>query len=236
MNLPISPRLPGDRAFLAATAISTVALTVLRTLSMDGITRWWIPAFEVAILLRAILPARPWSPFRTHMAIALAFCLGGDILINWTSQGIYCVLFFAATHLNLLWIFLRLRRPKPADIPSLLPWCVASLVVFASVASLLPKPWMVPALGAYLLLLDLMVWRALALLPDPRPGGAVLLALGGTLFFATDHLVVLQILRPSPAWVAGTWICYPPALALLALASRNLTTTGIDAFRNRNRP
>jgi len=131
--------------------------------------------------------------------------------------------------MNPLWIFLRLRRPKSADIPALLPWCVASLVVFASVAQLLPKPWMAPALAAYLLLLDLMVWRALALMTDPRPGGSVLLALGGALFFATDHLVVLQILRPSTAWVVGTWICYPPALSLLALASRNLATTKTDS-------
>lgn len=231
MNLSLSPRLPGDRAFLALAAVSTVALTVLRALSMDPITRWWIPLFEVAVLARAVFPTAPWNPLRTHLAIALAFCLAGDILINWTSQGTYCIVFFAATHLNLLWIFVRLRRPVRADLRSLPPWCVASLVVFASAASALPKPWMAPVLAAYLLLLDLMVWRALALLPHPRPGGAVLFALGGALFFATDHLVVLQILRPAPIWVVATWICYPPALALLALAGRNLTTTEPDTSR-----
>ena len=231
MNLSLSPRLPGDRAFLALAAVSTLALTVLRTLSMDPITRWWIPLFEVAVLARAVFPVAPWSRLRTHLAIALAFCLAGDILINWTSQGTYCIVFFAGTHLNLLWILVRLRRPVRADIPALLPWCVASLVVFASVASSLPKPWMAPVLAAYLLLLDLMVWRALALLSDPRPGGALPLALGGVLFFATDHLVVLQILRPSTIWVVATWVCYPPALALLALAGRNLATTGTGTPR-----
>lgn len=226
--MSLSPRLPGDRAFLVLAAISTVALTVLRTFSVDAVTRWWIPAFEVALLARAVFPVRPWSALRTHLALALALCLAGDILINWTSQGIYCVAFFAGTHLNLLWIFLRLRRPVRADTPLLLPWCVASLVVFASVAAILPKPWMAPVLAAYLLLLDLMVWRALALLADPRPRGSRLLALGGVLFFATDHLVVLQILRPATVWVVATWICYPPALALLALASRFLATTETD--------
>lgn len=224
MNPPVLPRLPGDRAFLVVAATTTIALTVLRTLSADAITRWWIPAFEVVLLSRAAFPVRPWSSPRTHLILALALCLAGDLVINWTSQGVYCILFFAAAHLNLIWIFARLRRPRRADIPWLLPWCVASLVVFGSVAPVLPKPWMAPALGAYLLLLDLMAWRALALLSGPRPGGAILLASGGVLFFATDHLVVLQILRPATFWVVATWICYPPALSLLALASRYLGT------------
>jgi hypothetical protein len=29
------------------------------------------------------------------------------------------------------------------------------------------------------------------------------------LFFATDHLVVLQIFRPAPIWVVATWIGGP---------------------------
>jgi len=220
------PRLPGDRAFLAASCLSTAALTALRTFSVDEIVRWWIIAFEVVVLLRAIVPIRPWSPLRTHLAIALFFCLAGDILINWTSHGIYCVVFFAATHINLLRIFLALRQPKLAELPSLLPWCVASAVVFASVHANLPKPWMAPVLATYLLLLDLVAWRALALLRDPRPGGSLTISIGAILFFATDHLVVLQIFRPSTIWVATTWLCYPPALSLLAFSSRYLTVPG----------
>jgi uncharacterized membrane protein YhhN len=224
VNLRLSPRLPGDRTFLFLAVVSTVALTVLRALSLDSIARWWIPAFEIVLLARAVFPLRPWSRQRTRLTFALAFCLAGDLLINWTAYGNLCIAFFAITHLNLLWIFARLRRPVVADIPSLLPWCVASLVVFVSVAAALPKPWMAPALVAYLLLLDLMVWRALALLAEPRPAGGIFLALGGVLFFATDHLVVLQILRPAPIWVVATWICYPPALTLLALSSRHLAS------------
>ncbi len=213
-----------NRAFLVFAAISAIALTILRALSLDAITRWLIPGFELVVLARAILPIKPWNSLRAHLICGLTFCLLGDTLINWTPLGKACILFFSVTHLNLLWIFVHLRRPKLADLSAILPWCLVSLVVFAMVTASL-RTWMFPALAAYLLLLDLMLWRALALLPAPRPGGALLLALGGLLFFATDHLVVLQFLRPREVWVIATWICYPPALALLALSCRPLGAT-----------
>jgi uncharacterized membrane protein YhhN len=208
----------GARIYLLLAAISTVALTLLRARSMDAITRWWIPGFELVTVVRALLPTSPWNSLRTHLVCGLSFCLLGDLLINWTAWGNGCILFFAVTHLNLLWIFLHLRRIRRVEIPAILPWCAASSAVLAAVAPQLPKTWMLPALGAYLLLLDLMAWRALALLATPRAGGALLLALGGSLFFATDHLVILQIFRPEQIWVVATWICYPPALALLAVS------------------
>lgn len=229
MNQAVFPRLPGDRAFLLFAVLSTVALTVLRALSMDSITRWWIPFFEVVLLVRAIVPVKPWNSLRAHLVCGLTFCLLGDLLVNWTPWGNGCILFFAVTHLNLLWIFVHLRRPKLAELPAILPWCLVSVVVLISIASQLPKTWMFPALGAYLLLLDLMVWRAFALLSKPQPGGAILLAIGGLLFFATDHLVVLQIFRPAHIWVVATWVCYPPALSLFALSSRFLGTDALVA-------
>lgn len=211
----------GNGAFLVVTAIFTIALTILRAFSLDALTRWLIPGFELVVLARAILPVKPWNSLRAHLVCGLTFCLLGDLLVNWTSLGKACILFFSVTHLNLLWIFIHLRRPKLADLPAILPWCFVSLVVFGMVSASL-RTWMFPAMAAYLLLLDLMAWRAFALLPAPRSGGALLLALGGGLFFATDHLVILQFLRPREAWVIATWICYPPALALLALSSRPL--------------
>lgn len=216
------PHLPGDRSFLVVVAVSTLALTVLRAVSADHITRWWIPAFELVVLWRAALPVRPWSTSRTHLMVALGFCLGGDVLINWTPWGDGCIVFFTVTHLSLLWIFLHLRRPRWAELPTFLPGFLVSAVVFAAVLPILTKSWMPPLLGAYLLLLDLMVWRSVALLRSPRPEGGRLLAVGAILFFLTDHLVILQIYRPASAWVVATWICYPPALALLALAARFL--------------
>ena len=223
---PFSPRLPGDRAFLLLVAVSTVALTVLRTASDDTITRWWIPLFEVAVLARAVFPRHPWSRSRTHLVTALVFCLGGDILINWTKWGDACIVPFSVTYLNLLWIFVRARRPQASDLPRLLPWIAVSAVVVLAIAPGVGVPWKIALISAYALLLDLMLWRALALLPGPRPAGAVPLALGALLFFATDHLVVLQIFRPATAWVVATWICYPPALALLAWAARDLGGAG----------
>jgi hypothetical protein len=219
MNFPF-PRLPGDRPFILFVAVSTVALAILRHHSVDDATRWWIPAFELAVLARAAFPVRPWSHSRTHLLSALGLCLAGDVLINWTPWGGACIAFFAVTHLNLIWIFVHLRRPRRAELPPLLPGVLASAVVFAAVLPGLAKAWMPWVLGAYLLLLDAMLWRALVLLRSPRPAGGVWLAAGALLFFATDHLVVLQIYRPQPAWVVATWICYPPALALLALAAR----------------
>lgn len=216
------PRLPGDRSFLLVVAVSTVALTVLRSLSVDALTRWWIPAFELAVLARALFPLRPWSASRTHLVVGLAFCLGGDVLINWTPWGDGCIAFFTVTHLNLLWIFLQLRRFRWAESPTLLPGFLASAAVFAAVLPGLSKAWMPPLLGAYMFLLDLMVWRSLALLRSPRSEGGRLLAAGAILFFLTDHLVILQIYRPASVWVVATWLCYPPALALLALAARFL--------------
>jgi uncharacterized membrane protein YhhN len=233
MNISF-PRLPGDKSFLLLVAVTTVALTVLRTLSMDTVTRWWIPAFEVAVLLRATLPVRPWSHSRTHLISALGFCLLGDVLINWTPWGDGCIVFFAITHLNLLWIFVHLRRPRWAELPTFLPGLLVSTVVLVAVLPNLSKVWMPWVLGVYLLLLDAMLWRALSLLPSPRPGGGRLLAAGALLFFATDHLVVLQIFRPATVWVVATWICYPPALALLALSARFLGgrgQAGLDRVR-----
>jgi len=220
------PRLPGDRLFILVVAISTLGLTVLRTRSADNVTRWWIPAFEGCVLLRAAFPLRPWNSSRTHLLSALGFCLTGDVLINWTPWGNGCIAFFAITHLNLLWIFVHLRRPRGADVPIALPGFLVSAVVLAGVLPSLSKAWMPWVLGVYLLLLDAMLWRALALVPSPVPGGGRLLAAGAVLFFATDHLVVLQIFKPATAWVVWTWICYPPALALLALSARCLGKRG----------
>lgn len=222
MNTSACPRLAGDRAFVAVAAISTAALTFLRARSLDDITRWWIPAFELVVLARAILPVRPWNRLRTHLALALVFCLLGDLLINWTPWGNGCIAFFAVTHLNLLWIFVHLRRPRRRDLPRLLPWCLASAAVLAAIAGESPSMATFAALAAYALLLDLMVWRAVSLLARPRTDGAIPLAVGALLFFATDHLVILQIFRPAPVWVVATWLCYPPCLALLALAARCL--------------
>ena len=212
----------GDLLFLAVVAVSTVSLTFLRLRSIESVVRWWVPAFELVVIARALLPPSPWSRARTHLVIALAACLAGDLLINWTPWGRGCVALFAVTHLNLLWIFVHLRPPRLADLPSLLPWCAASAAVFAATRSGLPAAWMVPAMVAYLLLLDLSAWRAVALLRSDRGGAAAFLAAGEALFFATDHFVILQMLRANDAWVVATWICYPPALALLALSSRRL--------------
>jgi hypothetical protein len=223
------PRLPGDLSFLVVVVVSTVALTILRAHSADHVTRWWIPAFELAVLWRAAFPLRPWSASRTHLLVALGFCLGGDVLINWTPWGDGCIAFFTVTHLCLLWIFLHLRRPRWLDLPTLLPGFLVSLAVFAAVLPSLSKAWMPPVLGAYLFLLDMMLWRALVLLRSPRPLAGRWLAAGAILFFLTDHLVILQIYRPHSVWVVATWLCYPPALALLAFSARFLGRSSGDA-------
>jgi hypothetical protein len=226
-----SPRknLPGDGPFVFLILASTLALPVLRALSMGGVTRWWIPAFEVVLLLRAGFPLRPWSRARTHLLLGLFLCLCGDILINWTPWKPACIGCFALAHLNLLWIFLHRRGARWADLPKLVPWLLASAGILFACARGLSHPWMALGMAAYLLLLDLMVWRGVALLSSPRPAGATLLAGGAVLFWATDQLVILQTFRASTCWVVATWICYPPALSLLALSSRFLSDTRREA-------
>lgn len=153
---------------------------------------------------------------------ALFFVLCGDILINWTPYGIYCIIPFALTHLLMTLFYLHLQPYKQKDLLVLAPILLISSFLFAFIQNDISSLILKIAAGIYWIILDIMLWRAFNVCFSSQIGSSIKWKVGGGafLFYVTDIVVSLEIIYPCDLFRITTWLIYPLALAALSTLGR----------------
>ncbi len=142
----------------------------------------------------------------------------GDLAINLTPFIKISAITFSVTHILLGVSFLIETGWRKKDPFILLPVLCLSSACFAYNIFSIPGTGMAVAFGVYLMILSFMLWRAICCAWSDLPWKTSLCVISGAfLFYITDMLVCSHIYRDD-AYIAGVWICYPPALFLLSIS------------------
>lgn len=179
-----------------------------RVEGLDGVSKWLIPTFLIAIQIRV----------KRHVKLRLAFlfCLAGDVFINLTPWQALCVPSFALAHALLAVHFQSFaeRFAWKWTIPSIVTSLLFIVVFHERIHG--ATQWVV--LIAYLSVLSAMFSTSLISWKLPKLGRGIQgrMLVGSGLFFITDMLVIAQYITGNSVFAVGIWLCYPPALYLLS--------------------
>lgn len=207
----------------AGAFLSYGVLLTVRLMNWDTLGRFLIPIFVLLVLVVAIRVPGGLGAQRKLLITALSAALVGDLLVNWSPVPGWCLLPFAITHLSLFALCVHLRAFSVFDLLILPAVATVAWIFHLAMAPHMPSTVTWLAAIFYQVLLVMVCWRALCLWQSPQTVAKKLLASGIVLFFFTDHFVMMQIVTPATHWVLLTWLCYPPALFLIAQSSTYFT-------------
>ena len=191
-------------------------ILVTKAVGLDAVSDILIPVF---VFLAFSYTLYQWRSNKQNglMCLAFLFILIGDVSINLLSYKPGAVVFFM-THILLTILFLRLQPFQKSDLRLLPVFLLIALIYFLMVFpdlhfASIPHLVLLIGLVLYLSLLSVMVWRAVCL-----PKQYIVLVIGALLFYATDLVVLLNVIYIEKIFKIVTWLLYPPALFLLSFA------------------
>jgi hypothetical protein len=189
-----------------------------------------IPLFILLIALYSLKYTKKF-PHGTLISFALFFAFVGDVIINLTSIPYLAILPFALAHMCLIGYYFAQKRMTRSDIIILIPILLMSSIFFYVVQNDIQDSVLKIIFFLYILILNLMLWRALCLWGVPAVKDQLLkIVIGSVLFFITDMLVGVYIIYGFEWCIIGVWLIYPVALGLLSILHKQTLITRNKIF------
>jgi hypothetical protein len=204
--------------YISLSFLCYVIIIVLKIIEYETIAAYLIPFFVLLVFIATIIFNRPLVKNRLLLYLAFGFVCVGDFLVNLTSYGKYSVLSFCGTHICLIIYYLKDTHFKKSDLNCLfLPFGISAML-FLFIKRDIAEVYLSVVFAVYLIVLSTMLWRAICYIKSNYTLlRKVLIIAGSSFFYITDICVSSNVVYHTKTLMILTWICYPPALAMLSL-------------------
>ena len=197
-----------------------------------------VPVFVTLVFLYNLYLNPPLDKKKIPLFLAFLFVCIGDYMVNLTSLGAFFIIPFMLVHINLIVCFSVERPWQAKNLPLLLPVLAPGIIIYSLMWERIHSAGQLVVFALYLLLLSTMLWRATVTAASRRPiFNKVMLFCGALFFYITDVSVATNTVLKTQFLVGLTWICYPPALAMLSMMNFPLRKHAVKTgFLNTGEP